>query len=62
MNMVGRDDVSEHTQPKPFRGLKQPLPPAPAVTREFQEKRTVMTPVREMPDVIGEENSDGRAA
>src|SRR5574341_993635 len=59
MNIVGRDDVIEHTQPKPFRGLKQPLPPAPAVTREFQEKRTLMTPVRDMPDVMGKKIAMG---
>ncbi len=59
MDVVGGDDVIQHAQPVPLRGLEEPLPPAPAVARELQEEVALMTPVGDMPDVMGEKIAMG---
>lgn len=51
MDMIGGDDVIEHTQAIAFPGLKQPLPPALAVSGELEQKFLLMAAVREMPDI-----------
>ena len=57
MNVIRRDEVVEHTQPETFTGLEQPVQPAAPVACELEQELPLVTAMRNVPDVAGEETT-----
>jgi hypothetical protein len=59
VDMIGRDHVIEYAQTKALLGFEKPMEITATITRELQEKFSLMTAVRDMPDVSGQEVAVG---
>jgi hypothetical protein len=51
VDMIRCDDVVQYTQAVTTSRFVQPSPPDITITRRFQQEFTVMTPLRNVPDV-----------
>lgn len=55
MNVVGRDDVVEHTEPKTLARFIEPAQVAGSVLGKLQQKSALVAAMRDVPDQAGQE-------
>jgi hypothetical protein len=51
MDVIRSHHVIQHTQAKPFSGLKKPIDPSLTITSKLQEKLPLVTTMRQVPDL-----------
>ena len=59
MNVIGCDDVIEHAQTEALSRFEEPMQIAASLARKREKKLSLMTAVRDMPDVAGQEITVG---
>src|SRR5690625_7918820 len=59
VNMIGRNDVVQHTQSVAFPGFEQPTAPRPPIPKELEQELLPMTTVGDVPGVAGQVKTVG---
>ena len=62
MNMIGGDSVIEDNQSEPFLGFVKPGDPFPSIADKLQQELLLVTTVRDVPRVPGNEIEIGSGA